>query len=130
MHSIWTSRNRWTHDKDGFEPVQAIKWIHQNLFILDFPRKKKRNPSLTCWRPPDVGWITINTDGAIDVDAMKGGAGGVARSHLCFIGAWSKPLPGVTDLFVAELLALREGVIFAQLRGMSHVIMETDCLEL
>ena len=54
----------------------------------------------------------------------------MARSHLEFLGAWSKPLPGVSDPFVAELLALREGVIFAHLRGYSHVIMEVDCMEL
>jgi hypothetical protein len=61
---------------------------------------------------------------------MKAGAGGVACSHLSFLGAWSKPLLGVTDPFIAELLALREGMIFAQLRGFSHVVMEIDCLEL
>ena len=63
-------------------------------------------------------------------DSMTGGAGGVARFHQAFLGAWSKPLPGVSDPFVAELLALRDWVIFAQLRGYSHVIMEVDCLEL
>ena len=54
----------------------------------------------------------------------------MARSHLSFIGAWCKPLNGVSDPFIAELLDFREGVIFAQLRGMSHVIMQVDCMEL
>ena len=40
-----------------------------------------------------------------------------------------KPLLGITDPLVAETLSLREGVIFAKLRGFQHVIMETDCLE-
>jgi hypothetical protein len=31
---------------------------------------------------------------------------------------------------IAESLSLREGVLFAKLRGITHVIMETDCLEL
>ena len=35
----------------------------------------------------------------------------------------------MTDPLVAEALALREGVIFAQLRGFSHVLMEVDCLK-
>ena len=81
------------------------------------------------WCPPDVGWIKINTDGATNIEASCAGGGGVARSHLSFKGAWSKPFPGVLDPFVAEALALREGVIFAQLRGFSHVVMEVDCLE-
>ena len=54
----------------------------------------------------------------------------MARSHLSFLGAWCKPLPGASDPFIAELLAFREGVIFAQLRGFSHVIMEVDCSQL
>ena len=77
-----------------------------------------------------AGWVTINTDGAPNVEDMKGGAGGVARSHVAFLGAWCKPLGGITDPFIAELLAFRDGMIFAQLRGFSHVIMEIDCLEL
>lgn len=46
-----------------------------------------------------------------------------------FLGAWSNPLEGITDPMIAELLALREGSMFARLRGYSHVIMEMDNLE-
>ena len=42
---------------------------------------------------------------------------------------WSFWGHGVTDPFISELLAVREGTIFAQLRGFSHVVIETDCLE-
>jgi hypothetical protein len=47
--------------------------------------------------------------------------GGVAR-------AWSKPYEGITDLLIAEALALIDGVIFARLRlrGYANVVMETD----
>jgi hypothetical protein len=31
---------------------------------------------------------------------------------------------------IAEALALRDGVIFAKLRGFSRVVMEVDCLEI
>src|SRR4051812_4673062 len=40
MHTIWTSRNRWTHEKEGFHPVQAIKTVQETLAILDLPKKK------------------------------------------------------------------------------------------
>lgn len=46
-----------------------------------------------------------------------------------FKGAWCKPVAGVTDPLIAEALALKEGVLLATLRGFTHVIMETDCLE-
>ena len=82
------------------------------------------------WRPPDSGVVKINTDAALSMDSGKVGVGGVARSNTTLLGAWSKPHIGVMDPFIGERLALREGVIFANLRGFSHVIMETDCLEI
>ena len=45
------------------------------------------------------------------------------------LGAWSKPYPGVTDPLIAEAMAIREGVIFAKLRGFSNVVLESDCSE-
>ena len=35
MHTICSSRNRWTQDEDGYDPVQAIKWVHESLSILE-----------------------------------------------------------------------------------------------
>lgn len=57
------------------------------------------------------------------------GAGGVARSATALLGALCKPHPKVMDPLIAESLSPRDGVIFAKLRGYSHVVMETDCLE-
>jgi hypothetical protein len=54
----------------------------------------------------------------------------VARSHSSYLGAWSKPYEGITDPLVAEALALRDGVIFARLRGYPKMVIETDCLEI
>lgn len=63
-------------------------------------------------------------------DRQGGGAGCAARSHLAFLGSWSKPLEGINDLMIVELLALPEGGIFARLLGYSHVMMEMDNLEI
>ena len=56
--------------------------------------------------------------------------GGVARSHSSFMAAWAKPYHGVTDPLVTETLAIRDGVIFAKLRGFPKLVMETDSLEI
>lgn len=100
------------------------------LSLLEPSVGPTKTPTGQCCRPPDPGWVTIKTDGSVNVEAMHGGARGVARSHLAFLEAWRKPLQGVTDSFIAELFTLQEGVIFAQLHGYSHVTMEVDCLEL
>lgn len=129
MHAIWTSRNRWTHDQDGYNTIQAVKGARDDLLLLELPSVGRSTSNGHCWCPPDPGWVKINIDRAVDLQTLKGGKGGVAHCHLSFLGAWSKPLPGVTDPSIAEVLALREGVIFARLRGFSHVVMELDCLE-
>ena len=74
----------------------------------------------------DDGWVKVNTDASVVLDARRSGGGGVARSASGFIGAWSKPHEGGIDPFVAESLALR-GVLFGKLRGFAQVVMEVDC---
>jgi hypothetical protein len=73
--------------------------------------------------------VKINTDGVLSLVTHKGGAGGVAMSHSSYLGAWSKPYDGISDSLIAETLALRDGVIFAKLRGFPKMVMKTDCLE-
>jgi hypothetical protein len=84
--------------------------------------------------------LKINTDGGLSMDARRGVAGGVVRSHSAYLGAWSKPYEGITDPLIIEAwitdpliieaLTLRDGVIFAKFRGFPKVVMETDSLEL
>jgi ribonuclease HI len=81
------------------------------------------------WRPPNDDLVKINTDGGLSTAIRKGGAGGIARSRTNYLGAWSKPYESITDPLIAETLALRNGVIFARLRGYPKVVIKTDCLE-
>ena len=38
MHAIWSDRNRWTHDKVGYDPVQAVKTVRDDLLMLDITK--------------------------------------------------------------------------------------------
>jgi ribonuclease HI len=130
MWAIWTSRNNWTHDRGAYDPIQALKMVKEALTILNLPKGDTRLLPGHGWRPPEADTVKINTDGGIAIHTRTGGAGGVARARDVYLGAWSKPYPGITDPLVAEALALRDGVIFARLRGYKSVIMEVDCLEM
>lgn len=55
MHAIWTSRNHWTHERQGYDPVQAIKWVHEILSILELPVDSRKLAEGQVWRPPDPG---------------------------------------------------------------------------
>ena len=80
--------------------------------------------------PLEVGSVKITTNGALNFDEGRGGVGGVAHSSTTLLGSWCKPYFGVSDPLMMECLSLRDGVRFAAIRGLSHVIMEVDCLEL
>ena len=82
------------------------------------------------WRPPDDATVKIMTDGALNFAEGRGGAGGVTRSSSALIGSWCKPYMGISDPLIMEAFSMRDGVLFATLRGLSHVIMEVDCAEL
>jgi hypothetical protein len=115
MWAIWTSRNNLVHDKGSLDPANSMRMVRDALALLDIPLQHAKILLGHGWRPPGVGWVKINTDAGIASEARKGGAGGIARDHAGFIGAWSKPYPGVTNPLIAEALSLRDGVIFAKL---------------
>ena len=106
-----------------------MKKTQEALAVLELPREHARILPGHGWRPPNLGWIKINTDGSVALEARRGGVGGVARSHSTFRAAWCKPYQGITDPLISETLAIRDGVIFAKLRGYEKVVMESDCLE-
>ena len=129
MWSIWHSRNRKVHDEEPLDPSSSIIRVKEDLALLDIPSACAAILPGHGWRPPDPDFVKINTDAAVNSECGKAGAGGVARSDTSLLGAWCKPHDGVSDPLIAEAEALRDGVIFAKLRGFSRVIMETDCLE-
>ena len=117
MWSIWHSRNRWTHDDEGYNLAIAVKHIRESLALLEIPCRHTKVLPGYGWRPPDGGVIKINVDGAINSVAAVGGAGGVARSATALLGAWSRSYAGVTDPLIMEALSLRDAVRFASLWG-------------
>ncbi|KAI4970766.1 hypothetical protein ZWY2020_001680 [Hordeum vulgare] len=130
MWYIWSSRNRWMHDGETFDPVNSIKLTREALALLDVPKQQASMLLGHGWWPPEPDQMKINTDAAVRFVEDKSGARGVARSQTALMGSWCKPHLGVTDPMIAEALALRDGVIFANLRGYANVIMETDSLEI
>lgn len=85
----------------------------------------------SCWRPPDVGWVKINFDGAVFRDGMEGGCGVVAQSDSGQCVVWAA-FRFVQPVFpeLAEALATREAVSLALRMGWRSVIFEGDCVSL
>ena len=130
MWSIWHSRNRIKHGEEGRNPTAMIKATKEAIALLHLPRRDAMILLGFGWRPPDEGVVKITSDVALNLADGRGGAGEVARSSSALLGAWCKPYLGISDPLIMEGLSLRDGVRFASLRGYSHVVMETDCLEM
>lgn len=127
MWAIWTSRNNITHDGVSMDPFQSVKRIREALAVLDLLLEQTRMLPGFGWRPPEHDWVKINIDASVSSSKNKSGVGGLARTTSSFVAAWSKPYSDVSDPLIAEALALRDGVIFAKLRGFSRVLVETNC---
>lgn len=80
------------------------------------------------WKPPDEGWIKLNTGGAVERTNQMAAAGGVLRDHL---GRWRGGFAmnhGICGVIAAELWAIIKGLELCWDLGFTKVVVETDSL--
>lgn len=130
---IWHTRNEITHGKHAHaiaaskrfiesyvSSLQEIKqWPNANLekgkHVVDAKQWKKPRASqgdgfVHRWRPPEQGWMKLNTDGSFQAEAGNGGIGVVLRNcHGEIIFSACGFLQRTSSVLEAELLACREG---------------------
>jgi hypothetical protein len=49
-----------------------MRKIREELYMLELQGKKLKLVAGQSWHPPDLGWVKINTDGAISAQEGKG----------------------------------------------------------
>ena len=79
-----------------------------------------------CWEKPDPGWMKLNTDGASNSLLGIAGGGGLLRDDA---GKWVVGFArkiGKADSFLAELWALRDGLLLCQQMNLTAIIIELD----
>jgi hypothetical protein len=132
MAAIWDSRNRWTHEEAGYDPVKTMETVGETIGYLENKKEgKTKAKSTPCiWQKPGPGVIKINTDGAVRLDQGVAGGGGVAGDSQGFRGAWCRLYQGISDPLCIEALAVRDAVVFASQQGFCRLVIETDCQEL
>ncbi|XP_019184028.1 PREDICTED: uncharacterized protein LOC109178932 [Ipomoea nil] len=83
--------------------------------------------SSSSWSLPPVGRLKCNVDATIMANGM--GFGAVIRDHSgSFVAAYDGLLRSKLDPYMAETLAIKEALTCLKQRHMSHIILETDCL--
>ncbi|KAF7808128.1 ribonuclease H [Senna tora] len=78
------------------------------------------------WRKPMVGWIKVNTDGAVCRSSRKAGCGGIIRDNY---GNWIKGFVsnlGYASVISAKIWGIYHGLVTAWNLGFRKVELESD----
>ena len=92
--------------------------------------KQQRTIVPVGWEKPPRGWMKLNTDGSAMRSPDRAGGGGLIRDH---DGAWLKGFArglGFTNSALAEIWALRDGLLLAKEMGIQQLIVELDALSI
>ncbi|GLT59414.1 hypothetical protein SLA2020_322330 [Shorea laevis] len=83
----------------------------------------------TRWRPPDVGHVKINIDGAISGQQQSFGMGAVARDPAGdVVAAMACKGQGAVAAEIAEACTLRKALQWARGLSFERIIVESDCV--
>ncbi|PWA68757.1 hypothetical protein CTI12_AA301610 [Artemisia annua] len=106
--------------------------FHVNLFsITTCGSTMEKNDHNQQWRPPDVGSLKFNVDGAARGKPGPAGIGGLLRNNCgAVVAMFSIPI-GVLDSNVAEVMAIKEACRMVNEKldlSSSGIIVESDSL--
>ncbi|KAE8710736.1 hypothetical protein F3Y22_tig00110319pilonHSYRG00228 [Hibiscus syriacus] len=94
-----------------------------------YPIKKKKD---LCWLPPPPDFFKFNVDGAVNVDGLRGGIGGIMKDSYGSILITFSTAVGPGPPLFAELKAIKEGIdlfLCSQWAGKVRLVLESDCLK-
>ncbi|XP_030958826.1 uncharacterized protein LOC115980745 [Quercus lobata] len=121
----------------GWKSIVMMIWrkciqAGAEFFAIGFASKIKQQKSIVPvgWEKPPRGWLKLNTDGSAMRNPERAGGGGLIRDH---DGDWLKGFArglGFTNSALAELWALRDGLLLAKEMGIQQLIIELDALSI
>jgi ribonuclease HI len=127
---LWWERRQITHDEKVKEPAQsaiAIGALYSNYTAANSARPKLRKAG---WAKPLNDFVKLNVDASFDADDLRGATGAVLRdSNGLFIAASTSKLESVHDVLSAEIHALKQGLILAQIIGCNRIICCSDNMD-
>jgi hypothetical protein len=132
---LWDTRNRLREDGANVHPSSVavkikiyVDMIVTHLYKLGANPRREPTPAIP-WAPPPEGYLMINVDAALFASSECMGAGVVIRDcHGVCVVARREKLANVIVPELAEAMAVRVALIFAQEEGLNNFIIATDCL--
>ena len=129
---LWTHRNTFLFRSGSVDTHNWRKCLQGSaeFFSIGLPSKVRqlKNVVSVGWEKPPRGWVKLNTDGSAMKNPDRAGGGGLLRDH---DGVWLRGFArglGYTNSILAELWALRDGLLLAKELGLQHLIIELDAL--
>lgn len=136
---IWKDRNlKVFEDK---EPNPMATPVHTNIIVSNYYKfaltKEHRKSNLVqtannfCyqWRPPIKGWVKINLNSSFLSHKKIGVSGVVMRDEKGALLTGLTRQHTASNPFMAEMLAIRDGLSLAVSLGVELVVLESDNLE-
>ena len=107
--------------------MQCIKkGVEFYVVVPDTSNKPPITQIQVKWTKPNPGWVKLNTDGAVGGVPGKAGGGGVL--HCCrgnWVAGFSRKLGAVSST-MAELWALKDGLLLAKQLNFRNINVELD----
>ena len=129
---LWTHRNNFLFRTGTLDPLIWRKCIQGSVefFLIGLVTKTKQLKTIVPvgWEKPPRGWVKFNTDGSAMRNPERAGGGGLIKDH---DGVWLKGFArgiGYTNSILAELWALRDGLLLAKEMRIQQLIIELDAL--
>lgn len=134
--ALWNDRNAVRMGRKI--PSLAVKcdWVEE--FIVSFLQAREQSASLSAsgearssgirWARPPEGWSKLNVDASCLIAAQITGTGAIIRDSSGMVLAAMTNSIGVSySPFIAEALAVLEGLKLALRLNLSSIIVESDC---
>ena len=114
MWTIWGSRNSYNHGDVKYQPLRSVELVDELIKSLEIPAQEDPSAVVQKWARPALGWMKLNTDGALNLQDGVAGAGIVARDNTGnFVTAECRRYDHISDPSTVEMLACRDAVMLA-----------------
>ena len=129
---LWLHQNNHVFKSGKVERSWFKKCIKESaeFYAIGFNAKAERNKAVVPvgWSKPRKGWAKLYTDRSVMGNPAMAGGGGMNRGQEGeWITGFARPLER-TNSCMAELWALRDGLLLAKELGINNLIVELDAL--
>uniref|UniRef100_A0A7N2KZZ0 RNase H type-1 domain-containing protein n=1 Tax=Quercus lobata TaxID=97700 RepID=A0A7N2KZZ0_QUELO len=107
--------------------IEARSLVHEFNHLRPVHAKIPRTARLVRWKPPPLGVVKVNFDGAIFSTQSSAGLAMVVRDQAGLVlASLSQKIPLSTSVEIVEVIAARRALLLARELGFERVMVEGD----